>query len=32
MNTYKTLINEQKHTTASQRAGPHKIEELNIEV
>lgn len=25
MNTYKTLINEQKHPTASQRAGPHNI-------
>lgn len=25
MNTYKSLINEQKHPTASQRAGPHNI-------
>ena len=25
MNTYKTLISEQKHPTASQRAGPHNI-------
>ena len=25
MNTYKTLINEQKHPSVSQRAGPHNI-------
>jgi len=25
MNTYKTLISEQKHPSASQRAGPHNI-------